>query len=133
MPWGAGNLLDNPEFRRLQVAVDRIQARLGIVDRRATDAQTASAMAAASTDKRFRIAVKNVGLSLIGVVNVDLVWSSPLPSATYKVDVNCSALIGMPTVTVTNQTAAGCTISFSPGLAVTNATVIALAIAPVTT
>lgn len=127
MPWGSGNLEDNPQFRVLQVAVQQIRTRLGITDRAAAAATTA----ASGADKRFRIAVKTVGLSLLTPVSVDMVWSTPLPSATYKVDVNCSALVGMPVVTIANQSAAGCTVTFTPSVIATNAVVIALAIAPV--
>lgn len=128
MPWGAGNLLDNPEFRRLQLSMQRLEAQLLAEKARAN----ALAISTNAADKRFRIGVRTVTLSILGSTNVDFVWSSPLPSATYKVDVDCSALVGMPAVTITNQTATGCRVSFAAGLLSASVTVVALAIAPAT-
>lgn len=110
----------DPDFIALRAQVERINRRLGI-----------TVNAGATAAKRFRIAVKVLGLSLANVAaQFDVQWSSPLATSTYNVDVACSALLGMPTVTVTNQTTTGCTITFTPTLVVTNATVVALAVSP---
>ena len=110
----------DPDFIALQAQVARINKRLGI-----------TVNSGATAAKRFRIAVKVLGLSLANIpVQFDVVWSTPLLTDSYNVDVACSALLGMPTVTVSNQTKDGCTITFTPTLVVTNATVIALAVAP---
>jgi hypothetical protein len=104
--------------------VTRLERKLGITNAAVEGSVTLAA-------KRFRIAVKVLGLSLAGVpVVFDVQWSSPMPTAVYNVDVACSALLGMPTVVVTNQTKSGCTITFTPSAVVTNATVIALGISP---
>lgn len=133
MPWSSGNLEDNPAFRVLQAQLDQVRRKMGLISTGQTKLAAVVNDQATAADKRFRIAVKTIGLSLVGAVTVEFVWSSPLPSATYKVDVNCSALMGMPTVTVVSQTATGCTVSFVPGLLATNAVVIALAVAPAAT
>jgi predicted TIM-barrel enzyme len=133
MAWDSGSFSSNPEWRAMVTRVELLERRLRAMGVATTAYQNSNNQAAATAAKRFRIAVKNVGLSLVGTVTVDITWSSPLPSAVYNVDVACSALLGMPTVTVTNQTAAGCTISFVPGLLATNATLVALAVAPAST
>lgn len=124
-PFGRGGVRSDPEFERLRQQVQAINRRLGIV---AADTSAASPVL---TAKRFRIACKTLGLTLAGVtVNFDAVWSSPMPSDVYNVDVACSALLGMPTVTVSNQTKNGCTVSFVTPLIATNAVVIAFGVSP---
>ena len=123
-PGRATPFVSSADYFSLLARVARLEKRLWITS---TQAMAGSVLAA----KRFRIATKVLGLSLAGIqVSFEVTWSSPMPSAVYNVDVACSALLGMPTVVVTNQTAAGCTIAFTPSLAVTNATVIALGISP---
>lgn len=125
-PWGGGNFQDNPLWRALVARVGQIEKRLGIT----TNAVNTNAVMTANTAKRFRIAVRSVTLSLLTPVDVTVQWSTPMPSAVYNMDVSCTAMLGMPTVTVVSQDATGATIRFTPTLAVAGATVVVLAVSP---
>jgi hypothetical protein len=112
------------EYEALQARLSRIERRLGITSKVATTGITLAA-------KRFRVAVKVLGKVKAGdSVALDVVWSAPMPSDVYNVDVACSALRGIPSVAVSAQTAEGCTISFTAPSVADDATVIALGISP---
>lgn len=128
MPWGGGNLQGNPMWRTLVQRVGQIERRLGITN----TATIVNTQMTANTAKRFRISIRTVTLSLLTPVDVTVQWSTPMPSATYNMDVSCTAMLGMPTVTVVSQDANGATIRFTPTLAAVGATVMVLAVAPAT-
>lgn len=113
--------------------MDRIAARLSALSKKisrvnitATSAQTMSVQSA----KRFRIGAFQT-IALLSNVTGTVKWSTPMPSADYKVDAACPALANMPAYTVTNQTAEGCTVTFtSPSLLAVGTIVIVLGVSP---
>lgn len=118
-----GRLSANPEFVALQNQVRQIQQKLSATSRVANTAAPTQAA------KRFRIACKTLGITLAGAaVSFDVVWSAPMPTDVYNVDVACSALLGMPVVTVSALTKTGCTVAFVTPLLATNAVVIVLGV-----
>lgn len=127
MPWQGGSFGNNPEWNALNTRIAALEKRLGV-----NTTQTAQVSAGLkTTPKRFRIAVAQVKLNKATEPAVlDVVWSSPLPSATYNVDVSCTAALHIGTPLVTNQTAEGCTITLDPTSVATGAVVVVLAIAP---
>lgn len=123
MAWQGGSLRDNADFLALASRLRIIEQKLGI-NQGATDT------AIKQMEKRFRIGVKIVTLS-IGTATVSFVWSTPLPVDVYPVDVSCSAIVGiMPTVTITSQDKNGATVQFASPLIAVGATVVALAVSP---
>lgn len=119
---GNGNLATRVDIENLQAQIRQLQVKTTRTVALVNGVPVAAA-------KRFRIATKTLGLTLAGVtVTFDVVWSSPMPTAVYNVDVACSALLGMPTVTISAQTTAGCTVSFVTPLIATNAVVIVLGV-----
>lgn len=127
MPWQGGNLGDNPEWSALNARLKVIEKRLGIN----TQATATSVNALKSTPKRFRVAVAQIKVvKLNEPTSFDVQWSSPLPSATYNVDVSSSAVLSVGQATVTNQTPEGCTISLQPSSVTVGAIIVVLAIAP---
>jgi hypothetical protein len=121
---GRATPFDNTvRYRALEQRVAVLERKLGVTARTAATGTLAA--------KRFRIAVKVLGVSLAGIpVQIELKWSAPMPTDVYNVDVACSGLTGMPTVAVTNQTKEGCTVTFTPSVVVTSSTVMALGISP---
>jgi hypothetical protein len=123
MAWQGGSLRDNGDFNALVSRLRIIEQRLGIN-------QSSTDTAIKQMEKRFRIGVKIVTLS-IGTATVSFVWSTPLPVDMYPVDVACSAIVGvMPTVTITSQDRNGATVQFASPLVAVGATVVALAVSP---
>lgn len=113
--------------------VDRIAARLSAISKKltrvnatATSAQTMGVQSA----KRFRIGSFQT-IALLSNVTGTVKWSTPMPSASYNVDATCPALATMPGYTVTNQTAEGCTVTFtSPSLLAVGTVVVVLGVSP---
>jgi uncharacterized membrane protein len=100
-------LADIPAYQSLLRRIERLESRT---------TQT-GAVASTASQKRFRIAATQTAI-LLGAgasTSVSVVWSTPMPTDTYKVDVAVSALLGQPVsnIQVTSQTAAGCTVSFT--------------------
>jgi len=121
--------------RDLRREVADLRSKFRIFGRRLsrTDA-TANAANAMSLDsaKRFRIAVFVTPLTILGAqVTGSVKWSSPMPSATYKVDAGMSIQGTALTYSITNQTADGCTVTFTaPILLAAGTIVVVLAISP---
>jgi hypothetical protein len=116
-----------------------LSSRLRSLARRLTTvdavAQNANVMGAESA-KRFRIGSFQTPLvSLGGQVSGSVKWSSPMPSDSYKIDATCPAMGNTVwSYTITNQTAAGCTVNFTaPVLLSLGTIVIVLAVSPATT
>lgn len=126
MPWGSGNFQDNPAWRALMTRVGQIERRLGITTKDTIVQQQMTAQ----TAKRFRICIRSVTLSLLTPIDVTVTWTTPMPSASYNMDISCSALVGMPAVTIVSQDANGAVIRFTPTLAAVGAFVVVLAVAP---
>lgn len=85
------------------------------------------------SSKRFRIAVFVTPLSIFGSqISQTVRWSSPMLTAEYKVDASCSAMPNQGwTYKITNQTAEGCTVTFSaPVLLAAGTIVVVLAVSP---
>lgn len=82
------------------------------------------------SEKRFRIGAFQTS-ALLTNVSGSVTWSSPMPSDSYKVDAACPSLSSMPAYNITNQTASGCTITFtSPSLLAIGTIVIVLGVSP---
>ena len=117
------------EIDRLRSTLRSISQRMAALKR---ETETVSVMTI-QTSKRFRIAVFVTPLTVLGGPVAQAVkWSTPMPSATYSVDAACS---GMPssnwTYVISNQTAEGCTVTFSaPVLLAAGTVVMVLAVAP---
>lgn len=128
-----GRLGNNPEFQQLKAQVAMILRRLGI-----QQIQTNVAVAAGQTQaKRFRLGAFSTTslISLGGTVTGSVTWSTPMPSEVYNVDVAVAvANMASPVATVTNQTAAGCTVSFPVPISLAlGTTVIVFGVAPAPT
>lgn len=128
MPWGSGNFQDNPVWRALLTRVMAIEQRLGITQQSAAS----NAQMTAASAKRFRICIRSVSLSLLTPIDVTVTWTSPMPTASYNMDISCSAMVGMPAVTVLSQDANGAVIRFTPTLAALGAYLVVLAVSPAT-
>lgn len=76
--------------------------------------------------KRFRIGMFSTPLvTLGGAVSGSVLWSSPMPSASYNVDAACAAMGNIQwTFTTSNQTAAGVTVNFSAPVALALGTLV---------
>jgi hypothetical protein len=123
-----GRLGNNPEFQALRNQVNMILKRLGIQQVQVNN--TAGTQAA----KRFRIGAFTTTslISLGGTVTGTVTWSSPMPSEVYNVDVAVAvANMASPVANVSNQTAAGCTVSFTAPVGIAlGTTVIVFGVAP---
>lgn len=122
-----GRLGNNPEFMALRNQVNMILKRLGLQ-------QVQVNVQGTQVAKRFRLAAFQTSslISLGGTVTGTVVWSTPMPSEVYNVDV-AVALNNMtsPIATISNQTAAGCTVSFTAPVAIAlGVTVVVLGVAP---
>ena len=95
----------------LRKEIERLRARqqaMGVQ----LSTTTQIAQAASGEEKRFRIA-GFITTSLLTNVSGTVTWSSPMPSDTYAVDATCPALASMPSYTISNRTASGCTVTFT--------------------
>lgn len=118
-----------------------IRAQAAAADARAAEALATAQSGAATAAKRFRIGVATIGLTLLGAqVSVAITWSTPMTDSTgalvdsYNVDAACSAMPGLALVpTLTNQTSAGVTVTFTAPVVLAAGTVIVvLGVAPMT-
>lgn len=122
----------------LKREINELASRLRRLSRRVTVTSQVAASAdtmAQESAKRFRIGAFQTPLvSLGGTVSGSVKWSSPMPSDTYKVDATCPAMGNTVwSYTITNQTAAGCTVNFTaPVLLSLGTIVIVLAVSPAT-
>lgn len=123
-----GALGSNPTFQSLQRRVEMLETQ--VINSR----NLALAAADRTPVKRFRIAVFTTALVLGGgLVTANLTWSSPMASEVYNVDVGCSGILGGITATISNQTAEGCTVSFTaPGGLSIGTVCVVLGVAPAT-
>lgn len=119
------------DIERLRGALRSMSTRMAALNRETA----AVSVMTLQTSKRFRIAVFVTPLTVLGSPVAQTVkWSTPMPSAAYNVDAACS---GMPssnwTYVVSNQTAEGCTITFTaPVLLAAGTVVMVLAVSPAT-
>lgn len=117
------------ELARLRARIAALSSRLSRTNSLAVSADTMAQQSA----KRFRIGVASVPLTLLGSpITVTYKWSEPLPTDSYRVDASCSAMPGTQwPYTITNQTAAGCTVTFSaPILIAAGSIVVVIAVSP---
>lgn len=122
----------------LKREINELSSRLRRVSRRlsaTTQVATSADNMAQESAKRFRIAVFVTPLTLLGSPVVGAVkWSSPMPADSYKVDAGCSIQGTSLAYTISNQTAAGCTVTFAaPVLLAAGTIVVVLAVSPVGT
>ncbi len=114
----------------LRKELERLRSRMAWMRMQLAETNTIAVAANTQQPKRFRVAAFQT-TALLTNVSGTVSWSTPLPSDSYKVDAACPALATMPNYTITNQTATGCTITFtSPVLLAVGTTVIVIAVAP---
>lgn len=120
------------DYADLAARVRRLASKIRSVSTLATNANTMALQSA----KRYRCAVFVTPLTILGSpISQAVKWSSPMPSDSYSVDASCSAIPGTSlTYTITNQTAAGCTVTFNaPVLLAAGTIVMVIAVAPAPT
>lgn len=112
----------------LQREIERLKSQIKAIR---TKQATTSTMVTEQA-KRFRVGIFVTPLTILGgQVQGSVVWSTPMPSESYKVDAACSAMSTMPSYTITNQTQTGCTVTFTaPLLLAAGTVVIVLAVSP---
>ena len=136
-----GSLGANPAFLALRNRVDMLERRAADALRAANAAGAVASAGVTTSAKRFRIGIFTVPLTLLGApVQGTVKWSTPITNAAgvpvdnYNVDAACSAMGTSLVPTISAQSSAGVTVSFTaPILLAAGTVVIVLGIAPAAT
>jgi len=135
-----GSLSVNPAFTALRNRVDMLERRAAAAVQTANQASAVAAAGVTTSAKRFRIGIFTVPLTVLGAqVQGTVKWSTPITNARgqlvddYNVDAACSAMGTSLIPTISAQTSAGVTVSFTaPVLLAAGTVVVVLGIAPAT-